>query len=135
MYSKSIFTLSVTARTAAVETFEMSRENFNSNIFDNSHADAAKEKLLKSVGEKVVFNKKRVEEEMLKFAHFTRREQAQRAKATGFKGGIAEKIDYVKSEWERNYRNFLSMEVARSPARMEVRGGVETSDKGTEASR
>ncbi|GMH54062.1 hypothetical protein TrRE_jg2064, partial [Triparma retinervis] len=70
IYSKSIFTLKATAATAAVETFEISRENFGTHIFENNHAEAARDKLVKSVEEKVAFNSKRVKEEMLKFAHF-----------------------------------------------------------------
>jgi CRP-like cAMP-binding protein len=92
VYSKSIFTLKAKTATAKVETFEISRENFGNHIFENNHADAAKEKLLTSVEEKVAFNLKRVKEEMLKFAHFTRRAEEEWAKARGFKGGIAEKV-------------------------------------------
>jgi len=115
IYSKSIFTLTAMAVTALVDTFEISRENFGSHVFDNSQSGDARKMLVKAAEEKAVFNLRRVKGEMQKFANFTRRVQEERAKAEGFKGDIADQLLYVKGEWERNYMNYVRNKIANAP--------------------
>ena len=86
-----------------VETAEMSVEQFSRNIFSNQHAAATSKLLTSGAEEKHRFHSRRIGLEMRRFAETVRQMQENKQKQRADFGGPADKLKYIKGEWEKEF--------------------------------
>jgi CRP-like cAMP-binding protein len=94
--------------TGHVETVEGSIELLNKNIFSNPHTAETRKLIEKAVAQKQLFHENRISTEIAKFIQTGMQMAAEKLAQNRDAGGVAEKLTYIRKEWEKEYEAYVA---------------------------
>ena len=110
MSNQKIFGLKAVAMTASVETYEIDVSAFKRHLY-SQHTVKMRRDVETGVEEKKKFHAERIKGEMLKYAKHVRKMVEDRTRLSEDAGDVADKIQHVRGEWEREYMEFMKKQM------------------------